>query len=172
MKKIFLFLMAGLMAMAFSFPASKGVQFSSNGWGQVSKEAKNQDKPIFVFVRTNSCNISARMDEVFEKPNVAAFFNANFVSTQMDPDKPMDNLRVGNWGANAVPTYVFLNSNKKVIHKATGFKNEAAIIKEAEKALKLMGIYDYKKGDVSKEQSKPASKKKSTEEDDEDEDDE
>lgn len=170
MKKIFLFLIAGLLAFAFSFPASKGVQFSSNGWSQVSKDAKNQDKPIFVFVRTNTCNVSARMDEVFEQPNVSAFFNANFVNTQMNPEKTIDNLRVGNWGASSVPTYVFLNSNKKVIHKSTGFKSEAAMIKEAEKALKLMGIFDYKKGDVAKEKAKPATRKKSDEDEDEEDD--
>ena len=160
-----------LLALAFSFPASKGVEFNSNGWGQVAKEAKSQDKPIFVFIRTSSCNQSARMDDIFTQPNVSSFFNANFVSTQMDPDKPMDNLRVGNWGASSVPTYVFLNSNKKVIHKATGYKEEAAIIKEAEKALKMMGIYDYKKSEAPKGNSKPAPKKKSTT-DEEDEDDE
>ena len=36
------------------------------------------------------------------------------------------------YGANALPTIVFLNSDGKVIHKFVGYKSYAAVMKEVE----------------------------------------
>ncbi|MCX6350648.1 MAG: thioredoxin family protein [Bacteroidetes bacterium] len=148
MKKLIFFCL--IISFSFSSTNNVGVVFNSAGWSDVSKKAKDNDKPIFVFIRTYTCVTSARMDGVFKQPNVAAFFNENFISTQLNPDKPLDNVRVAQWGATGVPTFVFLSSDKKLIHKFYGYKDEKGVIKEAEKALKLMGIKNYKMGDASK----------------------
>jgi hypothetical protein len=50
----------------------------------------------------------------------------------------MTNMRVTNWGVKTVPTMVFLDKNKKVVHMVSGFKTKEQMIKEAQIALSKM----------------------------------
>lgn len=170
MKNSLILLSICFLAFSFTLPSNKstGVKFNESGWSATVKQAKEQNKPIFVFVRTYTCQISARMDDVFEDPTVAAFFNENFVCIQLNPDKPLENLRVSNWGATGVPTFFFFNTNKDKITSFNGYREPAAVIKEAEKALKMMGIKDYKRGTVQKTDPNKKSNKKEDDDDDDD----
>ena len=157
-----------IIALAFGFKSSNGVKFHEDGWSAAVKQAKESGKPIFVFARTATCQTSARMDQVFKDPKVAAFYNENFVCVQLYTENTMDNLRTSNWGLTAVPTFFYFTNKKTQMGTFTGFRDAAAVIKEGEKALGKMGIKDYKPGTVEKED---ASKKKDSKDDDDDDDD-
>jgi thioredoxin-related protein len=137
MKKIhFIFAVLLLFSTtAFKTDTSKGVNFILSGWSDIVKEAKTQDKPMFIFIRTQTCEISKKMDGVFLNAGLSKFLNDNFVCGQLDPDKPLDNFRVSNWGASAVPTFVFLNKKKKLVSISDGFQDPKMMLKTAQEAL-------------------------------------
>jgi thioredoxin-related protein len=161
-----------ILAFVLMAASPRGINFHQEGWAKTSSFAKDQGKPIFVFVRTQTCMRSARMDDVFKQKEVADFFNANFVSLQLDPDKPMDNLRVTNWGAQGVPTFVFFDAEKNKVHMIKGERGAIDIVKEAEKALKMAGIKDYTKPGKITQTTKNSSTEVIIEDDGSDEDDE
>ena len=166
MKK--LIILFTITALAFAFKSSSGVKFHEDGWGAAVKEAKQSGKPIFVFARTATCMTSARMDNVFKDPRVAAFFNANFTCVQLFTENAMDNLRTSNWGLTAVPTFFFFTSGKDKVSSFQGFRDADAVIAEGTSALKKMGIKDIKGGSVEKSDGKG---KKDAKDDDDDDDD-
>ena len=165
MKK--LIILFTITILAFGFKSSNKVNFHEDGWSAAVKDAKQTDKPLFVFARTATCMTSARMDNVFKDPKVAAFFNANFVCVQLFTESPMDNLRTSNWGLTAVPTFFFFTNKKDKIASFQGFRDADAVIAEATKALKMMGVKDIKGGTIEKSDGKG---KKSDKDDDDDDD--
>jgi len=115
------------------------------GWNSAGKKAKAENKPIMAFIRTSTCQISKRMDEVFENPELAKYINDNFVTVMIDPDNGLDNLRVTSWGATGVPTFIFFNSTKDKVFMAKGYHTPQNFVNMADKALKLAGVKNVKK---------------------------
>lgn len=142
MRKLHFVLAALLLLSTASFKAdtTKGVNFILTGWGDIVKQAKDQDKPIFVFIRTQTCQVSKKMDGVFLNPAVAKILNDNFVCGQLDPDKTLDNFRVSNWGATGVPAFAFLNKKKKLVSFSDGYQDPKTMISTVQDALsKIQG---------------------------------
>ncbi|MDQ3072207.1 MAG: thioredoxin family protein [Bacteroidota bacterium] len=137
MKKTLLTLISFAFILVSFKSAKEGVNFQSGNWSEVTKEAKEEGKPIFALVCTSSCSRCAKMKEdIFSDPEVARYFNENFVSIIVNPDEdPMSNMRVTNWGVTTTPSYVFLDSKKKVQHIGKGLMTKEEILEEAESAL-------------------------------------
>jgi len=156
-----------LISSAFNSSSyTGGVNFQDETWSAAVKHAKAVNKPIFAFVRTSTCRISARMDQIFHDPKVAAFFNANFVCVQIFTENALDNIRASNWGATGVPTFFFFKPNKEKIYTFSGFREADAVIKEGETALKMMGL---KSNPGKIDPNAPKNKKDAKDDDDEDE---
>jgi thioredoxin-related protein len=126
-----------LAACTLSFKTGdKYIKFDNRKWSDVTKQAKDDNKPIFAMVCASWCSNCARMKaEVFNDPEVASFFNEHFVNTMIDSEDFKSNMRATNWGVKAVPTMVFLDSHKKVIYKTSGYRTSAKLLEEAQKAL-------------------------------------
>lgn len=141
-KTIFFILTLGILAFGFTMSDRGGVRFKSSDWREVTKEAKDKDKPIFVAVCAPWCANCAKMKEqVFTDAEVGEFFNENFVSMVMNSEETKNNIRVTNWGVKAVPTMVFLTPEKRIVHKAQGFKDKKALLQEAQTALTKLQDY-------------------------------
>ena len=143
-KTIFYIFTLAMIAFSFTF-ASKddggggGVKFNSAKWGDVTKEAREKDKPIFAMVCAPWCSNCAKMKaSVFPDKELGDFINENFVSTMVNSEDNMSNMRVTNWGVKTVPTMVFLDKNKKVVYMVSGLKNKQQVLEEAQKALEKM----------------------------------
>lgn len=142
MKKTIFYIFT-LAILSFSLTSATkgggGIKFNSDKWNDVTKEARKADKPIFAMVCAPWCSNCAKMKaSVFPDKEVGDFINENFVATMLNSEDNMSNMRVTNWGVKTVPTMVFLDKNKKVVHMSAGFKNKQQIIKEAQIALSKM----------------------------------
>jgi len=127
-----------VLLTSFRFAGDKKeINFIDNDWKAAKDASKAQDKPIFVFLYTSTCQISARMkDEVFTNPKVATEFNDKFICVMMDMDAFQNQLHVNAWKATGSPTWVFLDKNRDLALKESGFKKPDEIIALAEQALK------------------------------------
>jgi uncharacterized protein YyaL (SSP411 family) len=141
-KTIFFILTLGVIAFGFKAGDREGIRFKSSDWKEVTKEAKDKDKPIFVMVCAPWCANCARMKEqVFPDAEVGTFFNENFVNMVMNSEETKNNIRVTNWGVKAVPTLVFLTPEKRVAYMVQGFKDKKAMLEEGQKALEKLQEY-------------------------------
>ncbi|MCX6350649.1 MAG: DUF255 domain-containing protein [Bacteroidetes bacterium] len=149
---ILLFFGVVLMLSLLSFDTTNnGVNFNSAGWSKVSKTARYSKKPIFVFIGSDNCVTSRRMTDVFKNTSVATFFNDNFVSTKMNPEKFWDYMVTTNWGVTKIPTLVIMTPQHKIVKIELGYKNPKNLISSAEEALKEMGINNYTPSELNDE---------------------
>lgn len=125
--------------VSFKTDRTKGVKFITSGWSDMVKVSKAEDKPLFVYIRTKTCHTSKKMDGVFQNEAVAKILTENFVCGQLNPDNPIDNLRVSSWGATGVPTYAFLNSKRRVVLITNGYKAPNEMIELVQRAMEKLG---------------------------------
>ena len=126
----------GVFSMSYKSSGRGGVHFMDWKWGDVSQQAKIRNKPIFVFVGASYCNISARMNFIFHQKEVGSVLNDNFVCNKMYTDDGiMNNFRASNWGVTNVPSFLFFNSEGKLIYKTQGYKDKENMLAEIETAL-------------------------------------
>ena len=133
---IFGMMLLGFLAMSFS-GANKmpGIQFNDGNLNEVSRKANDEEKPIFIFVGAPFCNLSQRMNRIFNNKEVGNYFNEHFVCKMMDASTTFNNLRLSNWGVTSVPSFIYMDSQKHIIYKSTGYKDEDDLIAEAGKVL-------------------------------------
>lgn len=98
------------------------IDFQHNAkWKKVLKQAKKENKPIFVDCYTTwcgPCKILAK--EVFTQEKVASFFNENFISVKMDMEKGEGIQLKDEWQVKAFPTLLYFNSNGEIVHRVVG----------------------------------------------------
>ena len=67
---------------------AQNINFFQGNWKQAQLESQKQNKPIFMDAYASWCEPCKRMDrEIFSKPEVAKFFNDNFVNVKFDMEK-------------------------------------------------------------------------------------
>lgn len=155
MKKAIVLLIICLpfLLMAQSIDTDKdgkeGIQWA-NGltWEQVKQKAKAENKFIFVDAYATWCAPCKKMDkEVYISKEVGYALNPKFISVQIQMDQTdKDDDQVKNWYSVAkkmnneyniegYPSFLFFNSDGKLVYKALGFRNVADFIKVAKDAL-------------------------------------
>lgn len=112
----------------------KSIQFQHGvSWSQIKEKARNENKYIFMDAFTTWCLPCRVMaNKIFPQPNVADFFNKNFinVAVQFDVTKN-DNEEVKSWykdakslidtfKINSYPTYLFFSPDGELVHKILG----------------------------------------------------
>jgi len=139
-----------LIIVSFGFAQeNSGIQFEHTlRWEQIKAKAKAENKYIFVDVFTTWCGPCKHMaKDVFPLKEVGDFFNANFINVkvQMDSTKN-DSEETKSWYADArkiasnyeikaYPTYLFLNSQGELVHRAVGSSIPPLFIAKGKDAL-------------------------------------
>ncbi len=112
--------------------SDSGIRFEKNlTFSQIKEKAKTENKYIFVDCFATWCGPCKMMEQdVFPKKEVGDYFNAHFISVQVQMDRTVhDDERVKSWyrdaniiekeyGINAYPTYLFFDPNGNAVHKA------------------------------------------------------
>ncbi len=134
--------MKKLLVALFCFPVllvaqeTNGIKFIRNmNWGQVLSEAKMTGKFVFIDCYATWCVPCKKMDsEVFSQGELGDFVNEKYVAVKIQMDSTKDDTEgIRRWYEEAnyiqkvykvasIPTYLFIDPNGKLVHKATGYK--------------------------------------------------
>ena len=136
------------------------IDFFQGSLKKACKLAKQINKPLFVFVGSQHCDICRHTKESFSYQYVADYYNEHFVNYIMDPDVLANNIRLGNWGIESIPTLVFMDSHKHIFYKVKGYQDPANMLKAANDALIIYNAQLEKKKKKEVKVEKPAESSK------------
>ena len=151
MKVLFLLvtLLVSQLAPAQDKKETKGLIFENAlSWTEVKAKAKLENKPIFIDAWTTWCGPCVYMNKkVFPEQQVGSFFNTNFINVKLQLDSTTeDSDYVKSWYADAqnlmqewdiqyFPTFIFLNPQGELVHRAVGGSDTKTVIALGKDAL-------------------------------------
>lgn len=105
-------------------------------WKKILKQAKKENKPIFVDAYTTWCGPCKIMDkEVFTDEKVANYFNDHFINVKMDMEKQEGNQLKLDWEVKAFPTLLFFDIDGNIMHRVVGAYKADEFLMYSEMAL-------------------------------------
>lgn len=128
MKKYLILLAFLLLVGSNSF--AQGIEFlHDKSWKEILAQAKKEDKLIFMDAYAEWCGPCKKMArDVFTEKEVGDYYNAHFVNVKMDMEKG-DGIGLSvDFGIQAYPTLLFINSEGKVVHRAVGYHTSDLLI--------------------------------------------
>lgn len=150
-----LIISALLLSVGAKAQTETGIHFEHNtSWADLKARAKAENKYVFVDAFTTWCGPCKWMaKEIFPKPEVGEFFNANFINLKLQLDTTKNdneevkkmyqdahNLMV-DYKVNVFPTYLFFSPNGELVHRAVGSSEAADFIAKAKNALNPVTQY-------------------------------
>ncbi len=146
--KAIMMIRKGLLPLAIAFIlfanqqtlAQSGIQFFEGTWSEALSEAKMSGKYIFVDVYTDWCPPCKQMDkEVLSLPEVGQRYNTAFVNYKLNAEEGPGIALAEQYAARAYPTYLYLDAEGNLLHRAVGFLAPSAFIAQADQALAAAG---------------------------------
>ena len=100
---------------------NRSISFDSTSLEASIAKAKSDNRLIFVDCYTSWCGPCKEMSKhVFTQDSVADFFNTHFVNVKLDMEKGEGPAIQKEFHVEAYPTYLLLNSNRKLIYRFVG----------------------------------------------------
>jgi len=120
-----------LFIASFSFAQKTGIVFTKKtSWSDILKEAKDQNKLVFLDAYTTWCGPCKKMDrDVYPQKMIGDFYNKNFVNVKMDMEKTIGPEIGQRYGISAYPTFVFVTPDGKVAHRSAGYHTVPQFLK-------------------------------------------
>ena len=115
----------------------RGIRFASADWAQVVEKAKAEHKLIFVDFYTQWCGPCYNMaTTVFTLPDVAAFYNKNFVCAKIDAEVGEGLALAKKYAVRSYPTYAFIDPETgELVHRSGGRQTPEMFIYTGQSAL-------------------------------------
>lgn len=138
--------MACLMILGFGFLSltpekgekEKGIQFIEADWFKALSEAKTQHKKIFLDAFASWCGPCKQLKkQTFPDPEVAAFFNANFINVAINMEKGVGPSLLEKYQITAYPTLLIMDENGNLITYTRGLIGPKDLIEFGKYGLKL-----------------------------------
>ena len=132
---------------------AQGIQFEQTSWEAILQKASDEGKIIFMDAYAVWCGPCKMMDKnVFADPAVGEYFNKNFVNAKIDMEKGEGIALSQKYGVRAYPTFLFIDGDGELVHRAVGYHASDDFIEVASVALdqtkNLGGLSKrYEKGD-------------------------
>jgi thioredoxin-related protein len=124
----------GMAIFSLTVQASE-IDFLKGSFEEATTQAKAEKKLIFIDAYAVWCGPCKMMDRnTFNDPELAEYFNENFVNFKLDVEKGEGPALSGKFGVNAMPTLLFVNYKGKVISKTIGYRGPKELMKLAMKA--------------------------------------
>jgi thiol:disulfide interchange protein len=128
-------LLAAFSLTAFVSKAQSGIQFHQGTFQEALNKATKENKLVFMDAYTAWCGPCRAMSaNTFTNPDVADYFNQNFVNIKVDMEKGEGPTLSRKFAVTAYPTLLFLNGQGSVVHKELGFKDAATFLSLGKKA--------------------------------------
>jgi thiol-disulfide isomerase/thioredoxin len=123
------FLFALTLLATFGTIAKADIEFNHGPWKEILAQATQQNKIVFVDAYTTWCGPCKWMAaNTFTNPEVADFFNANFINAKIDMEKGEGPSLAQKYHVNAYPTLLFVAGNGELVHVAIGAIDAAAFL--------------------------------------------
>jgi thioredoxin-related protein len=146
---LLLFLFSSQLAVAQEKKVGPGLTFENAfSWSEIKAKAKSENKHIFVDAWTTWCGPCIYMNKkVFPKQEVGAFFNRNFINVKLQLDSTAEDSDyvkswyadaqqlMQEWGIQYFPTFIFLNPQGELVHRAVGGSDAGTFITLGKDAL-------------------------------------
>jgi len=98
----------------------KGLEFYTT-LGPALEDAKVQDKPMFVYIRSEYCYWCKKFEEeTFTNQSVIDRLNKDFILVSIDTDTQMNEVK--NFMVRGTPTGIFLDPNGTEIKRVPGYR--------------------------------------------------
>lgn len=108
------------LGLTGAFAQTEGIQFFEGSFAEALLTAKSNNKLLFVDCYAVWCGPCKWMEKnVFPTAEAGKFFNEHFVCYQLDMEKGIGPDVAKRFGVTAYPTYLFIDGNGKVVHRAT-----------------------------------------------------
>lgn len=115
------------------------IKFREEGWRLLCKEASEKERMLFVYVGADYCSTCHKMEASFRSPKLGNLYNKKFISIRFDAKDIIQHQRATAWGVTSVPTLVYLDEDRDVVHMVSGYRDTDGLLKEAETALMKAG---------------------------------
>lgn len=137
MTRVFIILF--LIVMKLSTHAT-GIEFSTDAWADVLKQAKAKQKIIFLDVYATWCGPCRHLEKnVFTQPALAEFYNEHFISKRIDAERE-ELAFIETLDIQAYPTLIFLDANGNVINRAEGAPDAEELLEKAKQVLEYVTL--------------------------------
>ena len=135
MKKSMYAFIAFIVLLSANLKAEE-IPFEKGNLAAAMKKANDSKKILFVECYTTWCGPCKWMAKnVFTDNDVAKFYESNFVNIRLDMEKGEGLDFAKRYEVKVYPTYVFLDGEGVMIHKACGSKEAKEFIKDGMNAL-------------------------------------
>nr|WP_068892533.1 DUF255 domain-containing protein [Pedobacter panaciterrae] len=138
-----------MLVVATHNALAQGVKFEQVlSWQAIKEKAKDENKYIFIDVYATWCGPCKQMDEtVYNNEKVGSLLNGRFISVKVQEDQNIgDHDYVKSWYADAkaiyqefrveaLPTFLFLSPEGKLVNRGIGFHDINAFIRMSELTL-------------------------------------
>lgn len=115
---------------------TEGIRFFTGTFDEALAKAKAEDKPLFVDFYATWCGPCKRIArEVFPQKEVGDYFNARFISIQLDAEAPQNVEVAKRYKVEAFPTLAFIDKEGKAISIVTGGVDVPTLLEEAKIAM-------------------------------------
>ncbi len=108
---------------------SAGISFDESAWAKILERAKKEKKIIFFDAYASWCGPCKQMQKnVFTRPEVANFFNTNFINVKKDMEEGEGPALANKYPLEAYPTLFFIDGNGKVIRQVIGYQTPEQLL--------------------------------------------
>lgn len=136
MRKITVAFIALLCAFGIQDLQADAIEFEHGTWEQVLQKAQKEDKLIFVDCMTSWCGPCKWMAaNVMTVPEVASFYNENFINVKLDMEKGDGKVLAKEFGISTFPTLAFFNGAAEMIWRVPGARPAEEFIALGQKVL-------------------------------------
>ncbi len=112
------------------------IQFLDNQWDEAISAASESNQLIFIDGYATWCGPCHAMDaDVFTDKKVAEFFNENFVNLKLDMEREPGSTVASRYEVVAYPTFLFVDKEGNLAHKAVGFHEVEELLSLGKEAL-------------------------------------
>jgi thioredoxin 1 len=101
-----------------------GIKFFQGTFEEAMKQAKKENKLVFVDVYATWCGPCKRLDAItFPDAAVGKYFNDRFINVKIDGEKGEGPTIRQRYEVRGYPTLLFLNHDGEVVHRTAGFRD-------------------------------------------------
>lgn len=150
--------LSALFMMSFTKGAN-GVKFNTTSYKEAQYQAEYRNKPLMVYIGSNSCMESRKQEDVFKMKEVSLLLNNNFYCNKLNTEGFSGFVKAQvSWNVTTYPTILFFSPNGKLIMKSSGYKNKTQLLEMVADAQNQINEYMNKKSGKTEASEVVASK--------------